>query len=172
MRSDGRHLDSAEVMERFSICKTTLYNWMKSKTLGFPKPTRINGRNYFPVASIEAWEREMGKPVGEPDRVLGCDVVSDVIQSYEDLVAAMIDRRKALKLSNMELENKAGFQEGYVTKLENPGKKYGRGVGPDTLPLWLGGLRVGIVLVDLPRRPRKVGLQDIPYQRSRAVSGL
>ncbi len=31
----------------------------------------------------------------------------------------------------------------------------GRGMGPETFPLWLGGVRVGIVLVDLPRRPRK-----------------
>jgi hypothetical protein len=28
-------------------------------------------------------------------------------------------------------------------------------MGPEVFPLWLGGLNVGIVLVDLARRPRR-----------------
>jgi len=46
------------------------------------------------------------------------------------------------------------MQEGYTTKLENYQRFYGRGVGPESLPLWLGGLRLAIVLVELPRAPR------------------
>jgi hypothetical protein len=47
------------------------------------------------------------------------------------------------------------MQEGYTSKLENFGRPQGRGMGPEVFPLWLGGLRVGVILVDLPRAPRK-----------------
>jgi predicted DNA-binding transcriptional regulator AlpA len=45
------------VQTYLSISDTTLWRWMRSKTLGFPKPTVTNGRNYFLRSEIEAWDR-------------------------------------------------------------------------------------------------------------------
>lgn len=154
MNPGDRHLDSAQVMARYGISKPTLYRWMKDADLSFPRPTKINRRYYFREADLHAWEMQQGRiDADEPETVNGNAVVSEVIQTYQDFVAAMVARRKDLKLACHEVDLKAGMQEGYANKLENPFARYGRGVGPDTLPLWLGGLRVGIVLVDLPRRP-------------------
>lgn len=156
MKPAERHLDSAQVLARFGISKPTLYRWMNDPDLRFPKPLRIKRRYYFPESAIAVWEMEHGKiPGQEAEKVKGCPVVSGVIQTYEDFVQAMVSRRKDLTMTCIELDARSGMQEGYTTKLENWGRGYGRGMGPDPFPLWLGGLRCGIVLVDLPRRPRK-----------------
>lgn len=156
MKPAERHLDSVQVMARFGISKPTLYRWMNDPDLAFPKPLRIKRRYYFPEGAIAAWEREHGKIPGEDaESVAGCAVVSGVIQSYDDFVRAMASRRRNLAMTCIEVEMVSGMQEGYTTKLENWERGYGRGMGPETFPLWLGGLRLGIVLVDLPRRPRK-----------------
>ena len=51
------------------------------------------------------------------------------------------------------------WQEAPLGKLDELGaaigRPQGRGMGPEVFPLWLGGLNVGIVLVDLARRPRR-----------------
>lgn len=67
----------------------------------------------------------------------------------------MVARRKELDVSCLEVDMLAGMQDSYTNKLENWPKPTGRGMGPEIFPLWLGGLRLGIVLVDLPRRPKK-----------------
>lgn len=150
------YLSVDDVLGRYGISRSTLWRWVKLRA--FPEPRLIGRKRYFRRIDVNSWdEAQSGKPVDEPETALGLPVCSGVIQSYDDLVAAMKGRRISLGLSNIEAEAKAGLQEGYISKLENPDKKYGRGVGPDTLPLWLGGLRVGIVLVDLPRRPRRKG---------------
>lgn len=148
----GTYLTADEVMARFAIGRTTLHRWVKD--LGFPAARKIRRKRYFRVADVNAWdESRSGEPVDEPPTALGLPIVSDVIQDYDEFVAAMRARREALGMSVVESDARSGLQEGYTSKLENAGAKWGRGVGPDTLPLWLGGLRVGFVLVDLPRRP-------------------
>ncbi|MCB4920030.1 hypothetical protein D7I41_04330 [Ochrobactrum sp. MH181795] len=77
---------------------------------------------------------------------------SDIICDYPSLVDALRKRRNDLSLSCMELEAISGLQEGYVTKLENHGQPYGRSFGAVSLPLWLGGLNVGLCLIELPPR--------------------
>jgi predicted DNA-binding transcriptional regulator AlpA len=153
LHNSERHLDSARVLERFGITKRTLCRWMADEALAFPKAIVIRRRNYFRESEIVVWEKMHGRANPENvDQVDGCAVVSGVITRYADFVQAMVERRASLKISGNELEAISGMLEGYVTKLENFHRNYGRGVGPETLPLWLGGLRVGIVLVDLPRR--------------------
>ncbi len=57
-------------------------------------------------------------------------------------------------MSNLEL--KSGLQQGYVAKLDNWERTYGRGVGPDTMPLLLGGLRVGSSTYRAGRKNQKL----------------
>lgn len=158
MKPAERYLDSAEVRARFDISKPTLYRWMADPEIGFPKPVRIKTRYYFSETAIEAWEEARGKVQRqEPETVAGCPVVSGVISSYADLVEAMTARRNELGISCLEVDMRSGMHDGYTNKLENWRKPYGRGMGAEIFPLWLGGLRVGVVLVDLPRRPRRSG---------------
>ncbi len=151
------HMDISEVAERYGKTIRTIERWLADEKLGFPKPIVINKRRFFRASELQQFDSHAaGRDLNEPEKALGLPIVSGVIQTYDEFVQAMRQRRNDIALSTSEAEAKSGLQEGYIPKLENPGKKYGRGVGPDTLPLWLGGLRVGIVLVDLPRRPRKL----------------
>jgi hypothetical protein len=34
----------------------TVWRWLRNDALGFPAPTVINGRRYWKVESLEAWE--------------------------------------------------------------------------------------------------------------------
>jgi predicted DNA-binding transcriptional regulator AlpA len=156
--TDRKYLDSADVMERYRIRRTALHNWMKEE--GFPKPVKIRRRNYFKLADLLAWEERHGASnTPAPEMAKGLPIVSDVIQDYPSFVKAMVSRRNALGLPCLELDHRSGMQQGYANKLENWNKPNGRGMGPEVFPLWLGGLKVGIILVDLPRRPyRKRGV--------------
>jgi predicted DNA-binding transcriptional regulator AlpA len=48
-----------KVLERFGgISVMTLWRWERDAKLNFPQPTEINGRKYFDLAEVEAWERQ------------------------------------------------------------------------------------------------------------------
>lgn len=68
-------------------------------------------------------------------------------EDYDQLRAILIGRRRALKLSQLALDNKAGLQEGYTGKLEIGKDRGGRNMGPVSTALWLGALGVRIVVV-------------------------
>lgn len=151
-----KYLDIADVCERYGIGRTTLYRWMKEPS--FPASVTIRKRRYFSDLALARWEAERGgEDPDMPSRLHGLKPVSGVINDYQDFVDAMIKRRSEIGISSMELDARSGMQEGYVSKLENFGRPQGRGMGPEVFPLWLGGLKVGVVLVELPRRPRKKG---------------
>ncbi|MCW0016259.1 AlpA family transcriptional regulator [Rhizobium sp. BT-226] len=151
----GPYLDSQEVCERYRISERTLHRWTRNKALEFPQPFRINRRFYFKLGELDAWDAKQGAPAEAPETAKGMPIVSEVIRTYDDFVKAMTRRRAELNMTCLELDSRSGMQEGYSNKLEHWQKSvHGRGMGTDTFPLWLGGLRVGIILVDLPRRPR------------------
>ncbi len=89
--------------------------------------------------------RPMSHPISSPVPA------AFVIESYADLVRALRARRKALGLSQLELDLIAGWAEGYTSKLEisesNPAAKNARAIGRDSLPLALGALKAKLVLV-------------------------
>lgn len=150
-----KYLSSDQVCERYCISRRTLGNWLKNDK-AFPVPLTINKRHYFSDYDLAKWEATRGGL--DPDlegRLIGLKPVSGVITDYQQLVDALIKRREELKVSSIELDARSGMQEGYTSKLENFGRPQGRGMGPEIFPLWLGGLKCGVVLVDLPRRPRK-----------------
>ena len=149
------YISVGEVLDRYSISLRTLDRWIAGR--GFPAPRKIVGKRHFLLEAVDAWDCEQSGHEREPEgeTALGLPIVSGTILTYDDLVKALTDRRNALGLSCIEVDARSGMQEGYTNKLENYRKDYGRGAGPETFPLWLGGLKVGIVLVDLPRRARK-----------------
>ena len=82
-----------------------------------------------------------------------------IIQDYPALIAALADRRRDLKVTQFELDQRAGLQDGYTGKIESWAGKSGRGIGPLVLPLLLQSL--GVVLMIKPlARPKAVVVCD------------
>lgn len=147
------NLDALDVMDRYGISKSTLRRWTQDVELEMPASFKVSGKRFWRTNELDAWdESRAGRSLQGIETVRGAKVISPIIRDYGEFVSAMRERRDDMKMTNMELEAKSGLQEGYVTKLENWPSQYARGIGADTFPLWLGGLRVGVVLVELPRR--------------------
>ena len=150
-----KYLSIPDICQRYGIGRSTFHRWVRNDP-SFPASVRISSRRYYSELDLMRWESARGGVDPDmPDRMHGLKPCSPVITQYDELVEALVKRRKELGLSSIELDAKSGVQEGYISKLENYDRPQGRGVGKDSLPLWLGGLKCGIVLVDLPRRPRK-----------------
>ncbi|MGX9989522.1 helix-turn-helix transcriptional regulator [Rhizobium sp. Z1P35] len=155
--TEGRHLSSADVLARYGISRRTLRRWIADEAVRFPNPRFINRRHYYRESDIVRWE--MIRDGFDPDEISvvnGLKAASGVINDYGEFVDAMIKHRAKMKLTTIELDAVSGMQEGYTSKLENWERPQGRGMGPEVFPLWLGGLRLGIVLVELPRTPRNL----------------
>lgn len=71
------------------------------------------------------------------------------VWGYDGLVEALIARRHALGWTQLELDERAGFQSGYTGKLENWRGPQGRVAGSVTMPLWLQALGIGFLPVTL-----------------------
>ena len=55
--NDRLYLPGPAVDRRYAISSMTRYRWQKSLNLGFPEPVVINGRKYWSIEDLEAWER-------------------------------------------------------------------------------------------------------------------
>lgn len=73
------------------------------------------------------------------------------ITDHAGLVRALRARRQSLGLSQLAVDHISGMAEGYCAKIEasltNPTAKNARSIGRESLPLMLGALGVGMVLV-------------------------
>lgn len=47
-----------QVMERYHFTEMTLWRWLNSDKVGFPKPMVINRRRLFREEDIASWERQ------------------------------------------------------------------------------------------------------------------
>lgn len=152
---DAKFLSIPQVCDRYGVNRSTVWRWIRDDA-HFPSPVIINNRRYFRELDMERWEAARGGEDPDiPGRLHGLKVVSGAITDYQQLVDALTQRRHELSLSSIELDARSGMQEGYTSKLENFGRPQGRGMGPDIFPLWIGGLKVAVVLVEMPRKPRK-----------------
>lgn len=71
-----------------------------------------------------------------------------VVGTYEELLIVLAKHRHQLGLSQLAVDDLAGFQSGYTGHLERgPASKHGRGLGRMSLPTLLDtyGLRLAIV---------------------------
>jgi hypothetical protein len=55
----GRKLPTREVCARYLVVDRTIARWIENPELDFPKPTSINGRNYFDEHELDAWDEVM-----------------------------------------------------------------------------------------------------------------
>ena len=50
-------LPAAMVFNRYHVSQMTVWRWLRSATLNFPRPLLINRRRYWRLADLIAWER-------------------------------------------------------------------------------------------------------------------
>lgn len=55
-RSPEDMLPAAQVLARYQVSDMTIFRWLKDACLGFPQPIRINGRRYWRLADLQAFE--------------------------------------------------------------------------------------------------------------------
>ncbi|KQS71463.1 hypothetical protein ASG32_28890 [Methylobacterium sp. Leaf361] len=49
-------LPTAQVLARYQVSDMTIFRWLKDAGLSFPQPIRINGRRYWRLADLQAFE--------------------------------------------------------------------------------------------------------------------
>ncbi len=79
-----------------------------------------------------------------------------VVRDYDGLRAAVATRRKELGLTQLDLDDAAGLQTGYASKLEAGIKNY----GPMSLTSTLDAL--GLELAVIRRKPHQTTLARLP----------
>lgn len=72
--------------------------------------------------------------------------VTLTVRTYDDLIGALRDQRRKLGISQLELDDLAGWSSGYSGKLELGYRKGGRGIGK-LLPAWLRALGVQLAVI-------------------------
>lgn len=56
---DDHLLTSRQVQTRFgSVSIMSLWRWMHNPAVDFPRPKKINGRNYWRLGDLRAWQAE------------------------------------------------------------------------------------------------------------------
>jgi hypothetical protein len=89
--------------------------------------------------------------------------MSRLIRSIDDLVAAIRARRDELNVSHELLDDLAGLQSGYTSKLLAPEPM--KGLGPMSLPALLGALGAALVLVEDSAQAERVRDRWTPRKR-------
>ncbi|SOR30303.1 Prophage CP4-57 regulatory [Methylorubrum extorquens] len=56
LRTDDDLLPAAQVRARYKVSDMTVFRWLADAKLGFPQPLRINGRRYWRIADLQAFE--------------------------------------------------------------------------------------------------------------------
>ena len=54
--SDKRYVGSGVVAKRYARTPRTVARWSQNPPAGFPRPLRINGKNLWDLAALEAYE--------------------------------------------------------------------------------------------------------------------
>jgi predicted DNA-binding transcriptional regulator AlpA len=62
METTETHLPTRLVQRRYGVSDRTLDRWLKKVELSFPSPFVINGRRYWRVSDLEAWESRWPRP--------------------------------------------------------------------------------------------------------------
>jgi transcriptional regulator with XRE-family HTH domain len=86
------------------------------------------------------------------------------IQTYEDLVGALKERRASLGMSQLDMDARTGLADGLVAKIECGSKR----LGPISTPCLLTALGLRIVLVpveDLPSLPTIIRRAQEPRRK-------
>ena len=59
----AKHLPTKAVAVRYGVENRTIGRWIVDETLGFPKPTVINNRNYYREDELDEFDRRCARRV-------------------------------------------------------------------------------------------------------------
>lgn len=89
--------------------------------------------------------------------------VRPALLTNEDQLAALFrGRRESLGHSADWLTDRIGMPDGYVSKIEAPGRKYGRGVITPTFLDWAQALDLAVVVMDRAQAERLAAESEHP----------
>ncbi|MCJ2058447.1 DNA-binding protein [Methylobacterium sp. J-048] len=54
-------LPATPVRARYGVSDMTIFRWLADPKLGFPQPIRINGRRYWRLADLQAFEARLAE---------------------------------------------------------------------------------------------------------------
>jgi hypothetical protein len=57
LMAPGIRLPTTRVAKRYDVVPRTVERWAENPALNFPKPLIVNGRKYWLLEELEAWER-------------------------------------------------------------------------------------------------------------------
>ena len=61
MLDQQTYVPAAQLCARYCISAMTVWRWLRDEELKFPRPIRINGRRFWSLAELEAWEASRRK---------------------------------------------------------------------------------------------------------------
>ncbi|PSC03815.1 hypothetical protein SLNSH_17040 [Alsobacter soli] len=93
-----------------------------------------------------------------------------VVDDYDELLGAMRERREALGLSQMDLDEATGWAMGYTGKLEcDPRAQVAKVLGRQSLPLILAALGLRLAVIARPVPPITVTVAQRATNRRREL---
>jgi hypothetical protein len=63
--SSGIRLPTVKVAQRYGVVSRTIERWAENPRLNFPPSLVVNGRKYWTIEALEAWERD--RAAAEPE---------------------------------------------------------------------------------------------------------
>ena len=55
-------LPAPKTARRYDVSNRTIVRWEQDPALGFPQPMHVNGRKFYALDELEAWERLRAVP--------------------------------------------------------------------------------------------------------------
>ena len=75
-------LPAKKVRERYGVSDQSIWRWLHSEKLGFPKPIRIQGRRYWRLSQLSQWEAAPAR--GDPMRY--CMGEGDIAEEWAERI--------------------------------------------------------------------------------------
>ena len=50
------YLTGPQIQARYGVTKMTIHRWLVDARLGFPRPLKINQRNYWLESEVDEWD--------------------------------------------------------------------------------------------------------------------
>ena len=70
MLENRLYLPRRKLPERYTVTPMTIYRWERDPLLAFPQAMIVNGKKFYDVDELEAWEKKLRGPpllsTGEP----------------------------------------------------------------------------------------------------------
>ena len=68
--SEKSYLPRRKLPKRYGVTEMTVWRWERDPLLGFPDPLVVNGKKFYAVAALEAWEmaRMLTAPASAPPK--------------------------------------------------------------------------------------------------------